>query len=508
MNDILTLFRDRVNDQGSFHRRSIQCAGCEYRLYVYAKGGFKNRHLLDKLSFDNQEQYIDQKDQIIKSLKDSEGGWLVDAVDKGNQLIEISIYLIIPQYPFDDSTPINCFCLIPDNNGIEDQSLNFENYQSNGRIDARISRFSIQDGSHIILPVDKHAETRFFQFRTALSKYFPDGFDISALALLRQPSVGLRIDRLERIIDDKITKLSLLPPSQRIVESDTQNVPANKLKDWLSKISMALKQPIISFLLGSSFMGIVISILVETGYMFPIEPRQIGKQQQIVLPCPKPESTPSHCPEVHNPSESRSNTNIISVAKLHEIVDQNRNTNLETLWKHHFNDFNSAPSKELTFSNDICQSNPKACWGLVKLPLIIIMKEVYIQRKELDKKKGTRMLEELDKALLANLGKAYNELDKTKFFEYDEAKNKDNTISAFKAVVDNNIETALGLELNGVSCFLSKILVQLESISPNITDNFKKDLPTIRWRTCDDSPQDIIGDYNSLQNMLEQAYQR
>jgi hypothetical protein len=496
MDNILTWFYERNNNYpGTFHRRPIQCEERDCYLYIYTRASLLETQLLSELSFKDQNSYISQKNKIINYLWHNEGGWLVEATDNDNDII-LTIYITQQSY----STPKHCFCLRPDTDEIEHIALNFE---KDGLSGARVMRLNITQDSHIILPVDKNAEDAFLGFQTRWLKYLPDGFETSALSLLWQPSVGLRVDRLERILDDKLVELNVLKkpkiPADKPDEPDKPKTApelsfGRKLVIFLKNTRRTVFFPLVrpSF---TALLTVVIALAVLKPYSI-----QISKKAKEAIPSSSQQPAAIQAQLPAAASQPTGDTIKLSVSNFHELARKsNVGGHLGIFWGEHFHEVNN---DEIELSKNYCQSTPKTCWGLIKLPAMIALKQMMDKDKnmlqEIAKNKNNntkpQLLEQQN-----NIRETLRKLENTGFFESQD--DEHNTVDAYKTL------TGQSKMLDDNTCFIYYILDQLEDpIKPGVKASFKTDL-SLNFETCaTNSSENIKHLYGTLEQTMKTAF--
>ena len=466
MSNVLTLFRDLSTDRGDFQQREILCGKDKYCLYVYSRLGSLNLDFINEVSIEN----INNHDYILSSLRKSGGGWVVDSVNYDEESFKIRIYIIYGQGFSGGDSPIKCYCLQPDTDTIQPCALNDKNPSSGIPVFERI----LPQGSHIILPIDKAAEDRFLQFRSDWLNWFPNDFELNVLSLLRQPSMSLRIERLERLLEGKMVELGVLEKAKipsvepGSVENSSPAIAVSADKETpslIGKLKLFIQAAYKPYLLGFAVAAIIVAVL----FKLQILPLVSTTAETRFLILKRQNKTGQATPDK------------VLLADLHKIVDHNKPMQIANLWNSHFS---GETGDEINFSTSVCQSDPKVCWGLIKLPLVLILK----QDKNLLKKDQDNNLQSM--------------LENEKFF--DSSNDTEATLKAYNtALSSTNKDQHFNLTTPEMGCYLSFLLSQLEPTQNGITNKFKTDLNTIVWTSCPETQKGMIDEYKMLMNGIK-----
>jgi len=187
MNDRLTFFRNRRQDLGKEWRVTIELPEGRRFLLFYAKDYLDESLYVETLAAAEQETYADYKHRLRDGIQRGGGGlWAEEKSVDGRWLLKLRKFS--PAGTEHYEPPQAVFYTEPGGELCEHRFAEDE------------SSLPLPPDTHVIVPVDAQAERHFRDFREHYASWFPADFESSLLALLRRPSLELRLERLERII--------------------------------------------------------------------------------------------------------------------------------------------------------------------------------------------------------------------------------------------------------------------------------------------------------------------
>ena len=232
MNDLLTFFRNRKQDCGKEWQMKVETESREIFVLFYSKSPLSKSSYLSSLRSNAPTAYPQYRENLIQEIQKNGGGLLVEAkfLDRG---CEVSFLVLITEDQNDTCQPPQNVFYIEYGGHLEERPLTGE-------------PLSLPQFAHIVLPVDAEAEENFRFFRK-YSSWFPADFETVMLNLLRKPSLDLRLERLERIIDDKFPSstpwhekflLFKKPASKKLNTSSDRDLIT--FKKWLFRLFIVI----------------------------------------------------------------------------------------------------------------------------------------------------------------------------------------------------------------------------------------------------------------------------
>jgi hypothetical protein len=232
MKDMLRIVSDNIQKNDLVY--SVKYENTEYCWAIYFNKYPNDISLFKKNIFSNKEEYDDHLNNIIKYISECEGGWFfeIDTGENGDSIVLRIRFSGAKDYSkpqeFCDIQPSkNDYKIIP----LEDRDC----FEYMARID-----------SHIIFPVDEKAGNSFKEFIQKGDNLFPHSFVPSLLSLLCEPSLSLRVKRIERIMDEAIPDM----PEDTNPDADAPREPSapeekiNKWLGWPGKWTNTVSKPV------------------------------------------------------------------------------------------------------------------------------------------------------------------------------------------------------------------------------------------------------------------------
>ena len=178
MNAITTFFRHRERDPGATYQVNLRLPRYNYLFHVYARRPMESRALQDR-ELPDEKAYNTAFQDLYKDLgTHGNGGWIVTVVEDGVPHC-IGVHAVSGM----DTQPASGFAVLAPG-----RAPYFLAPASQG--------LDLPVGSHLVLPVDEHAEAQLQDLIGNLA-WFPPDFESTFLNTLRRPSLDARLDRIE-----------------------------------------------------------------------------------------------------------------------------------------------------------------------------------------------------------------------------------------------------------------------------------------------------------------------
>ena len=186
--DLMTFFRNRTLDRGRSWRMKVVRPDGDAWLAIYSTQYLDKPAYLTEFPRDKLGGYPHYMARLAKAIGDGGGGLLVESSELDGQRY-VDIRKIRPAEAGAYRPPSAVFHF--DYGGPEECPF------PGDRLSLVVAR-----SAHVILPVDEEAELKFRAFREHFAAWFPADYESLMMETLRNPSLGLRVDRLERMLEE------------------------------------------------------------------------------------------------------------------------------------------------------------------------------------------------------------------------------------------------------------------------------------------------------------------
>ncbi|MFO1429794.1 MAG: hypothetical protein U1F76_06595 [Candidatus Competibacteraceae bacterium] len=363
MNEIITFFRNFEQDQGRTYRLIIQLPDKAYSLSIYSRLFFQKSEFFSDQEFKDTESYYAYKAQLINLIGQSNGGFLVEVRD-GNEHLEIKIQAIGAAESEGWSPPRQVFYLEP---GYRLTERPFDGTE----LDLKLSK-----DSHLILPVDEDAEKHFRSFRENYSSWFPADFEPIMLNLLRQPTLDLRVARLEEKLEEKSLeeKAQEKPKEQPAPVTEASDNVALSKQDTQPSPLMVTTLILAGILAATGIYGyenLVNNINMLKASMESINTK-INKSPVATSTASTPlQISPSPVTETQYDSSVKGLSGAVNdlLVLLSKERQQGKDPNINKLWDKHFSGIQNIGNLDQNMVSDLFKRK-EFLWGMIKLPIV------------------------------------------------------------------------------------------------------------------------------------------